>query len=147
MNALEALSQHLVPAVMVMARVSGMAVQGPLLSSPAIPMRIKALLVASLGLAVYPTVAANAELPSGVTLAMAAGLVILEFGIGVFIGFMASMPLYAAQFGGLSMGQQIGLGFDVRSLPDQSFGFGDRIYQGLRVHGPPRFDTGRAPDP
>jgi flagellar biosynthetic protein FliR len=46
-----------------------------------------------------------------VTLAMAAGLVILEFGIGVFIGFMASMPLYAAQFGGLSMGQQIGLGF------------------------------------
>jgi flagellar biosynthetic protein FliR len=111
MNALEALSLHLVPAVMVMARVSGMAVQGPLLSSPAIPMRIKALLVASLGLAVYPTVAANAELPSGVTLAMAAGLVILEFGIGVFIGFMASMPLYAAQFGGLSMGQQIGLGF------------------------------------
>ena len=42
--------------------------------------------------------------------------------------------------------QQIGLGFDVRGLPDQSFGFGDRIYQGLRVHGPPRFNTGRAPD-
>ena len=42
--------------------------------------------------------------------------------------------------------QQIGFGFDVRSLPDQSFGFGDRVYQGLRVHGPPRFDTGGASD-
>ena len=111
MNALDALSMHLVPAVMVVSRVSGMAVQGPLLSSPAIPMRIKALLVASLGLAVYPAVAANAQLPSSISFAMAAGLVLLEFGIGVFIGFMASMPLLAAQFAGLSMGQQIGLGF------------------------------------
>jgi flagellar biosynthetic protein FliR len=111
MNALDALSQHLVPAVMVVARVSGMAVQGPLLSSPAIPMRIKALLVAALGLAVYPAVARHAELPMDVTLGMAALLVVVEFGIGVFIGFMAAMPLLAAQFGGLAMGQQIGLGF------------------------------------
>jgi flagellar biosynthetic protein FliR len=42
---------------------------------------------------------------------MAALLVVVEFGIGVFIGFMAAMPLLAAQFGGLAMGQQIGLGF------------------------------------
>lgn len=111
MNAIEALSLHLTPALMVVSRISGMAVQGPLLSSSSIPMRIKAMLVAALGLAIYPTVAARSDLPTSVTLGMAAGLVILEFGIGVFIGFMASMPLYAAQFGGLSMGQQIGLGF------------------------------------
>jgi flagellar biosynthetic protein FliR len=146
MNSIDALSQHLAPAAMVVARVSGLAVQGPVLSSPAIPVRIKALLVLAIGLAVYPTVAANASLPGQAPLAMLAPLVALEFGIGVFIGFMASMPLLAAQFGGLSMGQQIGLGFDVRGLPDQSFGFGNRIYQGLRVHGPPRFNTGRAPD-
>jgi len=111
MNSIDALSQHLVPAAMVVARVSGLAVQGPVLSSPAIPMRIKALLVLSLGLAVYPSAAAASALPAQASLAMLAPLVALEFGIGVFIGFMASMPLLAAQFGGLSMGQQIGLGF------------------------------------
>ena len=112
MNAIETLSQHLVPAAMVSARVAGLAVQGPVLSSPAIPVRIKALLVLSLGLAVYPSVAAHAELPAGSTaLAMVAPLVLVEFAVGVFIGFMASMPLLAAQFGGLAMGQQIGLGF------------------------------------
>lgn len=111
MQALEALSQHLVPAVMVVARVSGLAVQGPLLSSSSIPLRIKALLVVALGLAIYPTATASAMLPTELTLGMAFPLIALEFGIGVFIGFMASMPLLAAQFGGLFMGQQIGLGF------------------------------------
>jgi flagellar biosynthetic protein FliR len=111
MNAIETLSQHLVPAAMVVARVSGLAIQGPVLSSPAIPVRIKALLVVSIGLAVYPSVAASADLPTNLSLAAAAPLVVLELGIGVFIGFMASMPLLAAQFGGLAMGQQIGLGF------------------------------------
>ena len=111
MSAIEALSQHLVPAVLVVARVSGLAVQGPVLSSPAIPMRIKGLVVAALGLAVYPTVSSFGTLPADVSLGMAAPLVVLEFAIGAFIGFMASMPLLAAQFGGLAMGQQIGLGF------------------------------------
>ncbi|MEY4119311.1 MAG: putative flagellar biosynthetic protein FliR [Planctomycetota bacterium] len=112
MNAVETLSQHLIPAAMVSARVAGLAVQGPVLSSPAIPMRIKALLVLALGLAVYPSVAQHAALPAAdTTLAMAAPLLLVEFAIGVFIGFMASMPLLAAQFGGLAMGQQIGLGF------------------------------------
>ncbi len=65
----------------------------------------------ALGLSVYPSVAASAALPASASLAMAVPLVALEFGVGVFIGFMASMPLLAAQFGGLTMGQQIGLGF------------------------------------
>jgi flagellar biosynthetic protein FliR len=111
MNSIEVLSLHLTPALMVLSRVSGMAVQGPLLSSSAIPMRIKAMLVVALGLAIYPTAAASATLPSTMTLGMAFPMILLEFGIGVFIGFMASMPLLAAQFGGLAMGQQIGLGF------------------------------------
>jgi len=111
MNSIETLSQHLVPAAMVVARVSGLAVQGPVLSSPAIPVRIKALLVVSLGLAIYPTVAPAMSAAHGAPLTMALPLLALEFGIGVFIGFMASMPLLAAQFAGLSMGQQIGLGF------------------------------------
>lgn len=112
MNAIESLSQHLVPAAMVVARVAGLAVQGPVLSSPAIPARIKALLVLSLGVAVYPTVAAHAPLASpDASMAMVAPLLLVEFAVGVFIGFLASMPLLAAQFGGMSMGQQIGLGF------------------------------------
>ena len=111
MNAIETLTQHLVPATLVVARVSGLAIHGPVLSSPAIPMRIKALLVAALGLAIYPSVAAGATLPSEISLTTALPLIALELGIGAFIGFMASMPLLAAQFGGLSMGQQIGLGF------------------------------------
>ncbi|MGA1223546.1 MAG: flagellar biosynthetic protein FliR [Phycisphaerales bacterium] len=111
MHSIEALSQHLLPAALVVARIAGLAVQGPVLSSPALPVRIKALLVLALGLSVYPSVAASAALPASASLAMAVPLVALEFGVGVFIGFMASMPLLAAQFGGLTMGQQIGLGF------------------------------------
>lgn len=111
MDAIDTLSQHLVPGAMVVARVAGLAVQGPLLSTPSIPMRIKSLLVLTLGVAIYPSVAAKASLPGEATLAAAAVLVTLEFSIGVFIGFLASMPLLAAQFGGLMMGQQIGLGF------------------------------------
>jgi flagellar biosynthetic protein FliR len=111
MNAIEQLSQHIVPALMVVARVSGLAFHGPLLSSSAIPMRIKALLVVSLGLAMYPMVAVSGELPREITLGMALPLVAIELGIGAFIGFCASMPLLAAQFAGLTMAQQIGLGF------------------------------------
>lgn len=111
MNAIESLAQHAVPATMVVARVSGIAIHGPVLSSPAIPMRIKALLVASLGLAVYPSVAASVALPSGTPLGAALPLVAAELAIGAFVGFLASLPLLAAQFGGLAMGQQIGLGF------------------------------------
>jgi len=111
MNAIEQLSQHIVPALMVVARVSGLAFHGPLLSSSAIPVRIKALLVVSLGLAVYPSVAVTGDLPREITLGMALPLVVAELGVGAFIGFCASMPLLAAQFAGLTMGQQIGLGF------------------------------------
>ncbi len=111
MNSIETLSQHLVPAAMVVARVTGLAIQGPVLSSPAIPIRIKGLLVLSLGIAVYPTIAASGTIPTNLSLGAAAPLVALELAIGAFIGFMASMPLLAAQFGGMAMGQQIGLGF------------------------------------
>jgi flagellar biosynthetic protein FliR len=111
MSSIDALSQHLVPATLVVARVSGLAIQGPILSSPSIPLRIKGLLVAALGLAVYPSVAGSATMPVEISLGAALPLVAIELGIGAFIGFMASMPLLAAQFGGLSMGQQIGLGF------------------------------------
>lgn len=108
---IEALSQHLVPAAMVVARVSGLAIQGPVLSSPAIPMKIKALLVVALGLAVYPTAAPGVAYAADEPMAALVPLLVTELAIGAFIGFMASMPLLAAQFGGLSMGQQIGLGF------------------------------------
>ena len=111
MSSLDTLSQHLVPATMVVARVGGIAIHGPVLSSPAIPMRIKGLLIGALGLAVYPSIAASATIPSEISLGAALPLVALELGIGAFIGFVASAPILAAQFGGLSMGQQIGLGF------------------------------------
>ncbi|MFM7051441.1 MAG: flagellar biosynthetic protein FliR [Planctomycetota bacterium] len=111
MNAIESLSLHLVPAALVVARVVGLAIQGPVLSSPAIPMRIKGLLVVAMGLAIYPTVSATGTLPQSASLGMLLPLVVLEIAIGAFIGFMASMPLLAAQFAGLTMGQQIGLGF------------------------------------
>ena len=111
MDAIETLSQHLVPATMVVARTSGIAIHGPVLSSSAIPMRIKALLVATLGLAVYPSVAGSAALPRDLTLGAALPLVAAELAVGAFIGFAASLPLLAAQFAGLGMGQQMGLGF------------------------------------
>jgi flagellar biosynthesis protein FliR len=93
MSSIDALSQHLVPATLVVARVGGVAIHGPILSSPAIPLRIKGLLVAALGLAVYPSVASTATMPHEISLGAALPLLVIDMVISSLLVSMGMMML------------------------------------------------------
>jgi flagellar biosynthetic protein FliR len=104
---------HVPAALLVIFRIGGLMIFGPLLSSVIIPMRVKVYLSLILGLAVYPTVSTLVpmDLPATLDLWSLGPMVFTEVLIGAAIGFMATLPLVSVQIGGLMMGQQMGLGF------------------------------------
>ncbi|MBL0927097.1 MAG: flagellar biosynthetic protein FliR [Phycisphaerales bacterium] len=106
----EAVLPHVPVFCVVLARMTGLFVFAPLLSSAAVPRRIKALLAVALALAVYPTIdhAAAAALP--LDLYVLGPLMASELLIGVTIGLVAALPMMSVQLGGLIMGQQMGIG-------------------------------------
>lgn len=100
---------HAAPFAVVLARLTGLFLFSPLLSSPVLPRRIRAAVCFALALAVYPTVAPSAAGASIDLLDLAPRLG-AELLIGATIGLIAAIPLMSAQLGGLIMGQQMGLG-------------------------------------
>lgn len=103
------LIQSQIPAsVLGIARLSGLAIYGPILSSPAVPVNIRALLVAALGI-VLGTCMPRPDVE--LSLASLGPCVAAEVLVGLIIGFVASMPMVTAQLAGLITGQQLGLGF------------------------------------
>jgi flagellar biosynthetic protein FliR len=109
----QAILDHIPPAMLVMFRIGGLMIYGPVFGAAVIPTRVKVFLALLVGLAVYPTLSASCLAGQRLTLELwsVAPLVGLELIIGLLIGYMASLPLIAAQTGGLLMGQQMGLGF------------------------------------
>jgi flagellar biosynthetic protein FliR len=91
-------------------RLSGLFVFAPVLGSPAIPMRIRSLLCIVFAVALYPTVPASYQMPIELNLASIAWAVTSEALIGITIGLLATLPMYAIQLGGLIIGHQIGIG-------------------------------------
>ncbi|MBL9147180.1 MAG: flagellar biosynthetic protein FliR [Phycisphaerae bacterium] len=112
-TSIDTIQEHLGAVLVVVFRLSGLALFGPVIGSPTIPMRIKALLVFLLGVAAYPTIAAGplsgASVP--LTFGSLAPMIVMEVLIGAIVGFLALMPLIAMQMGGLITSQQMGLGF------------------------------------
>ncbi len=104
---------HVLSAMLVVCRIGGLMIFGPLLSTAIIPMRVKVSLALIVGLAVYPTVTTQVaiDLPVVRDMWSIAPLVFGEVLIGAAIGFMATLPMVSVQIGGLMMGQQMGLGF------------------------------------
>lgn len=113
MNQLQAITVHLPPALLVIFRIGGLTIFGPLLGSNVIPLRIKIFLAFLIGIAVYPLLSSTTMVgvPLELELFSLAPLVAMELLIGMIIGYIASLPLTAMQTGGLLMGQQMGLGF------------------------------------
>ncbi|MHC4218517.1 MAG: flagellar biosynthetic protein FliR [Planctomycetota bacterium] len=112
MNQLSDILDHVPVAVLVIFRVTGLMIFGPVFGSSAILPRVKIFLCVVLGLAVYPLVGARtgtAGLP--LDLWALAPLMFFELMIGMVIGYLAILPMVAVQVGGLVMGQQMGLGF------------------------------------
>jgi flagellar biosynthetic protein FliR len=108
-----AILEHVPPALLVVFRLGGLMIFGPVFGSPAVPVRVKVLLSFAIGLAVYPLLAARGLVGPGLDLGLwtLAPLVGSELLVGVVVGLLASLPLVSVQTGGLIMGQQMGLGF------------------------------------
>jgi flagellar biosynthetic protein FliR len=106
-----AILEHIPPAMLVIFRIGGLMLYGPVFGSPVIPGRIKVFLAFLTGLAIYPLL--GREVGDGLELSLwgLGPLIGLELLIGVIVGYVASLPMVAVQTGGLVMGQQMGLGF------------------------------------
>ncbi len=113
MSQFDLIEFHLPLALLVVFRIGGLMIYGPVFGSPIIPVRIKVLLAFFIGLAAYPLLASAhfTGLELQLNLWMLGPIILLEMFIGLTIGFAASLPLVGVQTGGLVMGQQMGLGF------------------------------------
>jgi flagellar biosynthetic protein FliR len=98
---------------MVVFRIGGLMIFGPVFGSSVVPVRVKVFLSLLVGLAVYPLVSRDyfASHELRLDLWALAPMVAMESLIGLVIGYIASFPMVAVQTGGLVMGQQMGLGF------------------------------------
>ena len=94
---------------LVLMRITGVMFTAPVFSAMAIPVRVKALLVATISLVVFPLVRADmANLPTTLLgTAMAGGAELL---VGLTIGLAVNLLFVALQLGGQLVGQQMGLG-------------------------------------
>ena len=101
---------ELLPAfALVLMRLTGVMLTAPVFSATAIPVRIKALIVATISLVVFPLVRADmTNLPTTLLgTAMAGGAELL---VGLTIGLAVNLLFVALQLGGQLIGQQMGLG-------------------------------------
>ena len=93
---------------LVLFRVTGVVLVAPVLGSPSIPVMARVFLSVLLALVFFPIVragAAPAEFSTGAFAVAAAG----ELGIGLLIGFAASLLFAAVQLGGHLLDQELGI--------------------------------------
>jgi flagellar biosynthetic protein FliR len=131
---IDAIQPHIAPALLAIFRIGGLFIFGPLLSSSAIPVRVRVFLTFILGLAVYPALPAVAGTQPSINewnLWAIGAAIAMEVTLGAVVGFLAGLPLMAARTGGLIMGQQMGLGFAQffdPTLDDESDVVGQTLY-------------------
>jgi flagellar biosynthetic protein FliR len=112
MESLAFIPNHVVPASLVVFRLGGLTIYGPVFGAAVVPVRVKVLFSFILGLSVYPLLAQRGFVgQNGAALAELPAIIAVELLLGLVIGWLASLPLAAMQTGGLLIGQQIGLGF------------------------------------
>src|SRR5437868_2805959 len=100
MPSLDPLLNHVGPFMLVLFRMSGLLVFAPILASSILPGRLRALLCVAFTLAIYPTLPASQHQPVRMDLFSLAPMALAETLIGVAMGLMASLPMYAVQLGG-----------------------------------------------
>jgi len=105
--------EHLVAFSLVALRVMGLFLTVPLVGGAMVPRRMKILFAVALAAAVYPaligSVGVSGIAPESVGLFALAPMAFFELAIGASMGFLAGMPLHAANFAGFVMGHQMGL--------------------------------------
>ena len=124
----EPLISHLPVWLLVLFRLSGIFLFAPVFGSLFIPARVKVFLALGLSFCVYPMLltpgtAAAANLVPAIELGLSfwslVGVVGAELGIGLVIGYGATLPLLGMQWGGRAIAQQMGLGLAEVLSPDQ----------------------------
>ncbi len=108
----QSILDHAIPFLLVLFRLSGLFVFAPAISGSVVPAQARVLLCLMLAVGMYPTVqhAAGNLNAHDFDLLSLGWVVAGETLIGVSIGLIAALPIYAAQLGGLIMGQQMGMG-------------------------------------
>ncbi len=116
--------------LLVVARVSGIAIAAPFFSGSMIPMRIKALFVIALAAAVFPLITAHAQVALPADLATAAGGLASELALGWLIGFSVAAIFMAVQLGIQMASQQAGmaLGEVFNPMLDSSLPIASELY-------------------
>ncbi|MCG3124340.1 MAG: hypothetical protein GIKADHBN_02803 [Phycisphaerales bacterium] len=109
---------HILAFALVVARLSGLFIFGPLVSSIVIPMRLKAILILAMSAAIYPVAPAA---PESIDLSILAPAMVIEVGIGLVIGILAAIPLLALEMSGVLIGQQMGFGLAKVFNPEVDF--------------------------
>jgi len=104
---------------LVMCRSAGIMIAAPLLSSASVPMRVKAALSFLLGVIMLPFAATDAAALPAHGLAYVP-LALSELGLGLLIGFSASLVLAALEAAGGLMAHQIGLALASVASPDDA---------------------------
>lgn len=100
---------HVAPWLMVLFRLSGLLVFAPILASSVIPMRVRTLICVGLAAAIYPTLPLQAHAEIDLNIFSLGVAALGETLIGVAIGLLAALPLFAVQLGGLMMSTQAGM--------------------------------------
>lgn len=106
---LTAILPHVTGFAVVMARLSGLFLFSPVLSSAVVPRRAKAMLALLMTLCIYPTIDHSATLDVPLSVVTLGPLMAMEILIGAAIGVLMLTPLWAVQLAGTFMGQQMGL--------------------------------------
>jgi len=93
---------------LVLFRLTGLVVSAPLLSSAAIPIRVRAAIVLALAGLTFPLLRAQA--PADLSLAVLLPALVGEFLIGLTVGLGVTLILTGAEVAGTLIGQQAGIG-------------------------------------
>ena len=119
MRGIEPLLVHVVPFAFVVARMTGLFIFAPMVSSISIPFQVKALLAVIMAAAVYPAVPAHfAGAP--LDLVGLAPVLVSELLIGLCVGVIAAVPIMMIQMGGNVAGFQMGLSMATVYNPDMN---------------------------
>lgn len=118
-SGLEQFLGHVPAWALVLFRITGIFIMGPMYGSQTIPPRVKIFIALTLSLCIYPmlltTSAAAAPLiqrtiEQHLSLWQLLPAVAMELAIGLVIGFGANLPIVGMQMGGRMIEQQMGLG-------------------------------------
>jgi len=93
--------------IMVFLRASGMLAVFPIFSSPVVPRRLRVVLGAAMAFLLAPALPITVELPE--TLSGMVGVMGMEVGVGLLLGFVCRLVFFAVEVAGGLIGMEIGL--------------------------------------